>query len=77
MFKNIKSLKLGRRLPHPALCGLVIGVVSWSVVNVSDAIAEEILKIAAVTDQLVSENLTGGQEHEANQAGQEPCFHRG
>jgi len=45
--------------------------------DLSDAIAEEILKVAAVTNQSVSDNLTGGQEHEANQKRQDPRFHGG
>jgi protein SCO1/2 len=35
--------------------------------DLSDAIAEEILKVAAVTNQSVSGNLTRGPEHEPNQ----------
>jgi protein SCO1 len=44
--------------------------------DLSDAIAEEILKAAALTNQSVSDNLAGGQEHEANQR-QGPRFHGG
>ena len=44
--------------------------------DLSDAIAEEILKAAAATNQSVSDNLTGGQEHEAKQT-QGPRFHGG
>jgi hypothetical protein len=44
--------------------------------DLSDAIVEEILKAVAVTTQSVSDNPTGGQEHEANQR-QAPRFHGG
>ena len=44
--------------------------------SLSDAIAEEILKAAAVTNQSVSDDPTRGQEHEANQR-QGPRFHGG
>lgn len=44
--------------------------------DLSEAIAEEILKAAAVTNQSVSDNLTKGQEHEANQR-HGPRFHGG
>ena len=44
--------------------------------DLSDAIAEEILKAAAVTNHSVSDNLAGGQENEANQR-QGPRLHGG
>jgi len=44
--------------------------------DLSEAIVDEILKSAAVTTQSVSDNPTGGQEHEANQR-QGPRFHGG
>jgi protein SCO1 len=42
--------------------------------DLSDAIAEEILKVADVTNQSVSDT-TRGQEHEANQKRQDSRFH--
>jgi len=42
--------------------------------DLSDAIAAEILKVAAVTNQSVSDT-TRGQEHEANQKRQDSRFH--
>ena len=44
--------------------------------NLSDALVEEILKAAVVTNQSASDNLIGGQEHEAKQT-QGPRFHGG
>lgn len=45
--------------------------------DLSEAIVEEILKAAAVTNQSDSDNLIRGQEHEANQKRQGPPFHGG
>ncbi len=45
--------------------------------DLSGVIVEEILKAAAVTNQSVSGNAAGGQEHEANQKRQDPRFHGG
>jgi protein SCO1 len=45
--------------------------------DLSQAIVEEILKAAAVSNQSVSDKPTGGQEHEANQKREEPRFHGG
>ena len=45
--------------------------------DLSEAIVEEILKAAAVTNQSVSGNAARGQEHEANQKRQGPRFHGG
>jgi protein SCO1/2 len=43
--------------------------------DLSVAIVEEILKAAAVTNESVSDKLTGGQEHEANQKRQDSRVH--
>jgi hypothetical protein len=45
--------------------------------DLSEAIVEEILKAAAVTNQSVSGSAAKGQEHEANQKRQDPRFHGG
>jgi protein SCO1/2 len=45
--------------------------------DLSEAIVEEILKAAAVTNQSVSGNAARGQEHEANQKRQALRFHGG
>ena len=45
--------------------------------DLSEAIVEEILKAAAVTNQSVSGNAARELEHEANQKRQAPRFHGG
>jgi len=45
--------------------------------DLSEAIVEEILKAAAVTNQSVSGNAARGREHEANQKKEDPRFHGG
>jgi len=45
--------------------------------DLSEAIVEEILKAAAITNQSVSGNAARGQEHDTNQKRQDPRFHGG
>jgi protein SCO1 len=45
--------------------------------DLSEAIAEEILKASAVTNQSASGNAAREQEHEANQKSKDPRFHGG
>jgi len=45
--------------------------------DLSEAIVEEILKAAAVTNESVSYSPTEGQKHKANQKREEPGFHGG